>query len=171
MKIVGVDPGKNGAFCFLDPEAHTLQLYKMPFHTIRPGEKTKHLVDPVGVGNILNDADVIRIFIEEVSARPQEGVVSTFTFGRAYGIILGSVGALKIPYTLIRPAVWKKRLNVPADKDGARYVASRLFPECAEEWKHKNEDGVAESALIALYGMSEMGYRVQRKFVLKEAEL
>lgn len=170
MKIVGVDPGRYGAFCFLDPEAHTLQFHKMPFHQIKPGEKTKYLVDPVGVGSILYNEDIVRVYIEEVNARPEEGVVSTFNFGRAYGIILGAVGGLNHPFTLVRPAVWKKKLNVPAAKDGARFIASRLFPECASKWKNKNEDGVAEAALIAFYGMCDMTYQVKKKFSLLEHE-
>lgn len=170
-KIIGIDPGKLGAIVKIDPDTHTISLHRMPTVQIRPGEKTKVLVDPNGVGNILYDHDIARLYLEEVNARPGEGVVSTFSLGRAFGVILGVCGGLNIPLQLVRPAVWKHRLKVPADKDAARYRASQLFPECSKYWSKKNQDGIAEATLIAFYGMCEMGYQVKQKFVVGETDL
>jgi hypothetical protein len=169
LYIAACDPGKRGAFCFLDPEKHTLKLHEMPTHVIKPGEKSKEVIDPYGVAHILDtkEQEISQLFLEEVNAMPGQGVVSMFSLGQAYGIVRGVAGGLKIPLTLIRPAVWKKDLKVPADKDAARYRASQLFPECASEWKHKHQDGLAEASLIALWGMSKMGFQVKQKFRLE----
>jgi crossover junction endodeoxyribonuclease RuvC len=164
--IVGADPGAKGAFAKLDPIEHTLEIFDMPTFTIKPGAKSKTIMDHVGIGNILADERVIHLYIEEVNARPGEGVVSSFTFGRAFGTILGACGGLQIPVSQVRPAVWKANLKIPADKDAARYRASQYFPKCATAWKRKMDDGRAEACLIALYGMCAMGYRIEKPFTL-----
>lgn len=167
--IVGIDPGLYGAIAKIDPEAHTLELFSMPILTFTK-TKTKTYVDEVKLGAILCDDSILRLYLEEVSSMPGEGSVSAFTFGRAYGTIKGACGALQIPISDIRPAVWKKVLKVPADKDAARFRASQLFPQCAKAWERKNQDGIAEAALIAFYGMCELGYNVRDKFTLKEIQ-
>jgi hypothetical protein len=43
-------------------------------------------------------------------------------------------------------------LGVPKAKDGARAMASKLFPAVATQWHLKKHDGRAEAALIALCG-------------------
>lgn len=166
--LVGIDPGLRGALCKLDPDEHTLELFEMPILTFTR-TKTKTYIDQVKLGNILCDDSILRLYLEEVNARPEEGVVSSFTFGQAYGTVIGSCGALQIPLTQVRPAVWKKVLKVPADKDAARFRASQLFPKCADQWEKKNQDGIAEAALIAFYGMCELGYNVRKVFTLKES--
>jgi hypothetical protein len=167
--IVGIDPGLHGGIAKIDPEAHTVELFKMPILTFTK-TKTKTYVDQYRLGNILCDNEILRCYLEEVGARPDEGVVSTWTFAQSYGTVIGALGALEIPTTLVRPAVWKKVLKVPADKDAARYRASQLFPQCAKAWEKKNEDGLAEASLIAFYGMCELGYNVRDKFTLKETK-
>lgn len=163
MKIVGVDPGLKGAIVKLDPDTHVMEIFPMPIMTIQK-TKTKTYVDQFQLGTILCDNSILRLYLEEVNARPDEGVVSSFTFGQAFGTVIGAVGALEIPLTLVRPAVWKQTLKVPADKDAARYRASQLFPQCAKAWKQKNQDGIAEAALIAFYGMCELNYPVRKHF-------
>lgn len=165
--IVGVDPGLKGAIVKLDVVAHTLQLFEMPIHTIER-TKVKRYVDQVKLGSILCDDRILGCFIEEVNARPEEGVVSSFTFGQAYGTVIGSLGALAIPTTFIRPAIWKKVLKVPAEKDAARFRASQIFPQCAKAWEKSHQDGLAEAALIAFYGASDMHFHPTQRFTLIE---
>jgi crossover junction endodeoxyribonuclease RuvC len=164
--IVGIDPGLYGAIVKLDPEAHTLQVFEMPILTIQKTKK-KTFIDQVRLGTILCDDNILRLYLEEVNARPEEGVVSSFTFGQAYGTVIGAAGALEIPTTFVRPAIWKKSLKVPADKDAARYRASQLFPQCASAWVKRSQDGLAEASLIAFYGMCELNFPVRKKFTLK----
>jgi crossover junction endodeoxyribonuclease RuvC len=84
---------------------------------------------------------------------PQISGVSGFSMGVSEGSFLGILTGLNIPYTMVRPAVWKKFFNCPADKDAARQKASQLLPQFSHNWPLKKHDGRAESALIALYGM------------------
>jgi crossover junction endodeoxyribonuclease RuvC len=164
--IVGADPGAKGAFAKLDPIEHTLEIFDMPTFTIKPGAKSKTVMDHVGIGDIIDDKRIIHLYIEEVNARVGEGVVSSFSFGRAFGTILGACGGLNVPVTQVRPAKWKSELKIPADKDAARYRASQYFPACASAWKRKMDDGRAEAALISFYGFCALGYKLEKQFTL-----
>ena len=166
--IVGVDPGINGALAFLDVHKHEFTLHQMPIFNIRPGAKTKKVLDHVQLGLLLDNPHIVHLYLEQVNAMPGQGAVSTFSFGRHFGTVFGACGALNIPLTEVRPAAWKKVLKVPADKDAARFRASQLFPKCAPAWPNKSDDGLAEAALIAFYGMCDMGFSVQRQFDLSQ---
>ena len=159
--IAGLDPGEHGAIAFIDPEEHTLELFDMPSFQIKPGQKKKKVIDHVGVADSFREKTIITAYIEEVNAMPHQGVVSMFTLGRNFGTLFGVAGGLQIPVTQVRPAVWKKNLKVPADKDAARYRASQLMPRCSSAWKKKDQDGRAEAALIALYGLCDLGYQLK----------
>lgn len=166
FSIVGMDPGKSGAIAFLNPETCKLRLFDMPTHMIKPGQKSRIVIDHVLAADILRDEEIPMAYIEEVNAMPGQGVVSMFSFGRSFGTLFGICGGLQIPLTQVRPAVWKKVLKVPADKDAARYRASQLMPKCADMWKKSSQDGRAEAALIALYGMSDMGFPIVKAITL-----
>lgn len=168
--IAGVDPGFFGAIAKIDPITHTIEIVDMPFFEIKTGQKTKKVLDHISIGDALDDTRIFHVYIEEVSARPGEGTVSSFSFGRNYGTIFGVCGGLKLPITQVRPQKWKSELKIPADKDATRYRASQYFPQCAHAWKLKKHDGRAEAALIAFYGMCQMGYKVSKPFTLIESE-
>jgi crossover junction endodeoxyribonuclease RuvC len=86
---------------------------------------------------------------------PRDGHVGAFAFGRGFGIIETALAAADLPFSCVRPQVWKKRLGVTADKDQARQRATQLLPRGASLWPLKKHDGRAEAALIALYGLKE----------------
>ncbi|WP_441232646.1 hypothetical protein [Bradyrhizobium sp. 1200_D9_N1_1] len=96
------------------------------------------------------------VFLERVNAMPGQGVSSTFKFGRAYGVVLGVIGAAALPLHLVTPAKWKGHLRLSSDKEEARALALRLFPACADHFKRKKDHGRAEAALIARYGAETM---------------
>jgi crossover junction endodeoxyribonuclease RuvC len=52
----------------------------------------------------------------------------------------------------VAPAIWKKHFGLSTDKDASRALAGQTFPDQADLWKLKKQDGRAEAALIALYG-------------------
>jgi len=119
------------------------------------GGKAKREVDIAGLVRILSQQPVGHAFIEMVGAMPSQGVSSVFAFGKAYGILLGSLGALGVPYTPVSPRVWKKILGVPAEKDGALARASQLLPTFADQWPLKRHHGRAEAALLAEFGLRQ----------------
>lgn len=150
--IVGIDPGLSGALAFFSPDG--LVIHDMPTHALTRGGKAKREIDLIGLAQLIDSAKppISHAYVEAVGARPGQGSVSMFAFGKAYGIVLGVLAANFVPHTLVPPQRWKKALGVPADKDGARARASQLLPQHAALWSRVKDDGRAESALIAYWG-------------------
>jgi hypothetical protein len=71
---------------------------------------------------------------------------------RRYGVTLGILAALHLPYTIVAAAQWKKFLRVSANKEAARARATELLPGAAHQWRRKRDYNRAEAALVALYG-------------------
>lgn len=86
-----------------------------------------------------------------------QGVQSTARYMEAYGMVIGSLAALNLPYTTITAAKWKKDMGVSADKDLAMAEARRMFPDLGLRLLRKMDHGRAEAALICYYGMKMRG--------------
>jgi hypothetical protein len=155
MIILGVDPGLGGALFLMDTDGSYSSAYDMPTFIVPRGGKNKRDIDARVLASALwgyHRLPIGHAFVEAVNAMPGQGVTSMFAFGKAYGIILGIIAAYGVPYTLVSPAKWKKALQVPASKDGARARASQLLPHCAEHWPLKKHEARAEAALLCHYG-------------------
>jgi crossover junction endodeoxyribonuclease RuvC len=96
-------------------------------------------------------------YVELVGARPGEGAVGAFAFGRSRGVVEGVLGALGVPVTFIAPTSWKRAVGLPAGRDGAkdaaRSEAIRRWPDQAGLFARVKDDGRAEAALIAVAGL------------------
>jgi hypothetical protein len=80
-----------------------------------------------------------------------------FGFGKGYGMWIGIVAALEIPYTLVTPQAWKKELMQGIkDKDAGRLRAMQLFPAYNEWLVRKRDIGRADALLIAEYGRRQL---------------
>ena len=164
--IGGVDPGKNGAITIIDTEALTLQSFEMPMFAIQKKVKTVWVPNPTGMADVLETCD--HVYLEHIQYMPGDGGQGSFSFGLNFGMLQGVVGALNIPYSLVRPAVWKRIMKCTADKDTSLQRASEVFPACRSYWTRKGKkaynEGVAESALIALYGLSDLNIMLAGRF-------
>ncbi|MCW3782581.1 hypothetical protein [Defluviimonas salinarum] len=149
MIIVAFDPGRVASYARYDTTS--------PF-TIRIGEieliGSGRLLRPCGmhISDIIADAD--QVVVEEVGARPGQGVSAMFTFGLCLGSILNAVTAARKPLVLVTPPEWKKasRLAGGSDeeaKDAARAYARELWPEHDKILKIKKNHGMADAALMA----------------------
>jgi hypothetical protein len=152
--ILGVDPGVTGAFALLD--AGTLRILHVsdaPTTKVRSGRTDKLRLDLHTCYALCQQSLVLgSVFalIEDVGGRAnQRGM---FAFGYTTGAMSMALAAAGIPYATVPPAVWKKRMRVPANKDAARQAASRLMPDAATQWARAKDDGRAEAALLAYYG-------------------
>lgn len=151
--IIGIDPGLRGGIAYYRPGAKDeLTIVDMPTHELVRGGKMKFEVDPHALHKLLMPYRLASVYLEQVGAMPGQGVSSVFAFGKTYGIIIGVLAANGLPYTFVSPVTWKKKLQVPAAKDGSRARASQLMPAHADKWKLAKHDGRSEAALIALYG-------------------
>lgn len=155
--ILGIDPGLSGALAFYCPETGGLDVADMP--TLKAGGvKGKTVIDHTELARLIDAsaASLLHCYLEKVGVRPGEGASGAFSFGTGYGMLLGILAANFIPTTYATPAVWKKAMQCPGDKDQARARASDVLPRHAAKWPLKKHDGRAEAALLAVYGARQL---------------
>lgn len=147
MRIVGIDPGKSGGLVLISPDEYLST--KMP---VLGSE-----VDGAALGEWLVLADADLVVLEDVGARPKQGVVSMFTFGKSQGKVMGVLECLRIPYVLVKPTVWKARVlrGTARDKDAAIQYVRRRFPqiELIPPGHRVPQDGIADAACMAVWGL------------------
>lgn len=140
-RILGVDPGVTGGLALL--AGTTIESWDIP--TVA-GE-----IDVDTLIEILRTAAPDMTVIERASARPGQGVSSTFKFGMAFGMLRAIVAAREIPHHFVTAATWKKHFRLDADKEKARALAIQFWPGCGL-FGLKKSHGKAEASLIARYG-------------------
>jgi crossover junction endodeoxyribonuclease RuvC len=152
VNFIGIDPGLSGAIAVW-PENGEPVVNDMPTFEITVNGKKKTQIDLAQLARTTPQSwQSWHAFIENPGAMPGNGAVSMFNFGFACGVAQMAVAAAGIPYTLVKPAIWKRALGLTADKDASRQLASRLFPQSAHLWARKKDDGRAEAVLLAYYG-------------------
>lgn len=139
MTFFGLDPGRSGGIAVLNASGDVLKVSPMP--------ATEHdllhwLIDVLPLAPARRYATV-----ERVSASPQMGVVSAFSFGRGYGSLLMALTAAQIPFDLVTPKKWQTALGCLSggDKNVTKRRAQQLFPNV------KVTHAIADSLLLAEY--------------------
>ena len=154
MKVIGVDPGMSGAVAIFDDVFHVIEVTDIP--VVIGKNRKKHINDVLLYDWILTRRPYDIAVVENVSARPGQGVTSMFRFGYATGLIMGMIIALE-PKTLHQPSprAWKQDMKLSRDKDMSRHMASRLFPKQARLFELKKHADRAEAALLAVWGRNK----------------
>jgi len=134
MKIIGIDPGKNGGIGVIDNG--DASAYKLPA-TPR---------DRWGLISSLSVDDPFAL-IERSTSSPQMGVKSAFTFGEGYGSLIAMLIAAGIPHDTVTPNKWMASLNcrTGGDKNVTKAKAQALFPNL------RITHSIADAILIAEY--------------------
>ena len=153
--IIGIDPGASGAVAILEDTGQLVQVFDMPAVEVVIGGKAKRRISPEMLAAELRlyNVDGTRAVIEQVNAMPGQGVTSMFSFGESFGLAKGVLAGLGIPVTSVTPGKWKKALGLNAGKDASRAKAAALWPQQAGEFRRVKDDGKAEAALIARWGL------------------
>lgn len=160
MIALGIDVGRYGALALVKSHgsgmSELLDVADMPTMPLAKNGKVKHRVsgsllwaDLVAAKDRHGKIDVC--VVEEVSSSPQMGTTSSFEFGYSLGITVGIISCLGVPIVFSSPARWKKDMRLGSDKDLSREMASRVWPDSAEIFRRKKDDGRAEAALLALW--------------------
>lgn len=146
--FIGIDPGKGGGIARVARGGDALEVGPMPetdrdVFEILDGMRTK-----AGWPHVHCFA-----VVERVSASPQMGVVSAFTFGRGYGALLMALAASGIPFELVSPVKWQTALGcrTKGDKNVSKRTAQQLFPTV------KVTHAIADALLLAEYGRRTFG--------------
>ncbi len=151
--IVAIDPGATGAIALVDTEHKHHEVVDMPV-VLPPkrkgGKKPSPMVDGRALAKMLRGLDGAIVVIEKVGAMPGQGVTSMFNFGNSAGCARGVVEALGYDLVFVTPQVWKKKhALLGTEKDAARVLALKKFPELASRLKRKKDGGRGDALLIA----------------------
>lgn len=161
MRILGIDPGKTGAFAIFNPLVSAQSglrwvLWDVPI-----------LEDEVDVRTL---RDILRKYspdlavLERGSGMPSiegkrsMGAAGAYNYGDTNGSIRATIQCCDIPLRRIVPAQWKRfHLLLKSDKEASRQRALTLFPEMAASLNLKRHHGRAEAMLIASFGADKYG--------------
>ncbi len=144
MRILGIDPGLSGAYAIITPTEAMVD--DLPI-------VDKHL-DAAELQRIVKAYKPDVAIVERVTAQPGNGAVSMFTFGRCYGAILATLACAGVRTMTVPPAVWKRVMNLNADKERSRARAIMEFPQTTG-LSRKKDEGRAEALLLALYAKKQ----------------
>lgn len=153
-RTIGVDVGNNGAIALV-VDGVLESVVDMPVVEIKRGRTTKRQVSAQALVGIIKEMNPTQAAVEKVGSMPNQGVSSTFAFGRSAGVIEGVLAALGVPVTYVQPAIWAKSMNKGYGKDASRHRAMELFPDKQDWFKLVKHDGRAEAVLIAMWGAKQ----------------
>jgi crossover junction endodeoxyribonuclease RuvC len=132
-----------------------LEVVDMP--CLNDGPSGRRAVNAPLLAEIVARSHATGAFVEYVGARPREGAVGAFSFGRSRGVIEGVMAALGVPVTFLTPPAWKRLVGIAPGKveakTAARSEALRRWPAKASLFARVRDDGRAEAALIAVAGI------------------
>lgn len=165
----GVDPGVSGAIAFYSPpeslvSAGELHVFDIPIQkrSKHTSSKEMNLIETVKIfrEHLTLTGEIALAYIEEPHSMPNQGVVSTFTFGKACGAIEGIVSAFGIPLISAVPSVWKATLGLDSVKRKSIIKAQEIFvdiPNALNYFNGSKCDGRAEAALLAYLAHKKFG--------------
>lgn len=152
---IGIDPGFKGAIAVLDMSGGIIRLEPMPI--LKDGKAT--VLDEIAIRDILYAPHapewyytVSHVWIEKAQSMPGQGVVGVGRYMAGYGILRGMCVGLQIPYSLVHPATWKKKMlrDMPKGKQASVIRCKQLYPGLVLK---RTEDGKADAVLIGRYGV------------------
>lgn len=162
MIALGIDPGIHGGIAVVDClKTRVLEGFLMP--VVRSGTKGRGELDETTLLDELKrirssyprgEFGAIIAMLEKVGPQKHDGIVGAFSFGAMYGGLRMSLLSSGFRLELERPATWKARMKVPADKDAAVARADAMFPDDRHIWRGPRGgklDGIAEAAMLAKY--------------------
>lgn len=144
--IIGIDPGKGGGVASIASDK-SIKIFNCP-ETIK--EMVEILRSCRNYAWIENEP--LLTFIEWVHAFPTDGRKGSFTFGTNYGIWLGIIESLGIPYKKVSPQKWMASYQ-PLPKE--KKLRKAKLKELAQEWHPKATLKTSDAILIAVWGNNE----------------
>lgn len=175
--VIGIDPGLSGAYAVVTADGNGFDVQPLP--VIGAGNRreidARTLADALLYLRTLSP--IALAVVEEVAARPGQGVVSMFTFGRGVGTIHGVLSALRVPIEVVKPQVWQRAIlpslaptvrkedRKAALKQNAIAYATKRYPSLklrATAKSKTDHDGMADAICLAEFGRrlltGEAGY-------------
>lgn len=161
MKVIGIDPGISGGIAFIINDK-LVNVIPMPIKSYIVGvgknKKKKKLPDSNIIGKLVREFNPDISFIEKVTARPGQGVVSMFSFGKGTGLVIGAIEGNGFTLHEIRPQEWKEIIlkDTEKDKQSAIDFCKFNFPNVSlkvTKRSRKDSDGLADAVCIGFAGI------------------
>lgn len=153
MIYLGVDVGTKGGIAAINENNKVI--FAVPMSRENLVNYIKNVHDDIIARN-----DGVIACVEKVGAMHGQGVTSMFSFGKSAGFIEGVLESFDIPYQLVPPQTWKKSFSLlHKDKKASIETCKQLFPGInllPTERCRKESDGIAESALMAMYAKRKL---------------
>lgn len=158
-KIVGIDPGLTGSIALI--EDNNVELYHD--YTLNLGKRTTY--DQNKMRELLVSINPDIVYIERQQAFPGQGVVSMFSTGFGFGLWLGILTGLSIPFQVVSAKIWQMdffagqkhpKMKKQELKNLSYKMASQLYPAHSKKLVGKRGgalDGCSDALLIATYGL------------------
>ena len=148
MIVIGIDPGKSGGLVVI--KGDKVSLHKCP--------KSTHAMSVIlrqAKADAWIDEHNIHIAIEKVWAFPTDARSSAFKFGVNYGMWLGIIGSLNLPFMEVPPQTWMKSYNpLPKDKKDRKKAIKDIAIDMLRDMFNNEQRvtyAVSDAALIALW--------------------
>lgn len=157
--VIGVDPGATGAVALLCSGAvavfdiPTLSVERKGSTKARPLHRTEFSLPEIV--RLFGELDVvpkarIRIGLEHAQvqiAGKGANAYTAFRVGCSFGMWPLFFAEKGWSYVTYQPSVWKKAMDLTKDKEHARQVAQRMYPNAPLE--RKKDEGRAHALLLA----------------------
>lgn len=179
---IGIDPGLTGAVACIYASGGVMIEDTPTYTRERPKKKGQKKAGIRTVYDIPSMAEILRrlmahhwnpeeacpliVGLEHQQPMPsnerfgKQGGLQTFSLGYGYGLWEGILGALGLPYEVVRPATWKPAMTkgLPKEKDAARMRANQLFPQARGWLSRKKDHNRAEALLMAEWLKRQHGF-------------
>lgn len=163
--VIGVDPGQNGGMAFMRIDETEACAAVLPLRYY-PNDDKPYLDGFMFrewiVTRLAGCRQIIGAYVEKVHAMPKQGVVSTASFMRNYGQILGVIQTLKILLQFARPVDWQKAV-LGGTTGGKKTLAVQFCDETHPDVNllatprcRKKHDGMADAMCICEYGRRQL---------------
>lgn len=160
LRVLAFDPGVVPAACLIVQGERGIEDVQVwdgddtsVWHILGPKSKKRQPSSPL-LREVIQAANPDFVVMEKVGAFPGQGVVSTFSFGYAAGVIEGVAVGLGLEVVKVAPTIWKAELLFPtkAPKGYARHVASMVAPQFAKLWTKARQHNTADAFCMAYWG-------------------
>lgn len=148
---LGFDPGKKGFCCILSVQSNAFYHYPL----FEGQRLNPELIDAI---RVMGEQNVMAV-VEQVHSMPHDGISRAFSFGTNYGMLLGMLETLGVPYITCAPGKWQKTMWEAVDKAANTKLTSynaarRLLPNMdfrRSERCKVYDSNLVDATLLCLY--------------------